>query len=843
MKSRLIESQALHLLFVTAGALMLVISLLQLPIGLFIQYTRPGLPWFPVENVAEGIRIVPVVSVDGEPDARFQANDILIRVNGIQLDSMHFDGERWTRFLTDIHIGDTLRITLLRAGTRSGFSVILDESMNQVRGKGMSLVTLVINNISPVILLMIGYVVLLRRPRQRQSALFFLMLSTYAMYMLSATAVSQHMPWWNALGEWRGLVAEISFMLFLPLLLHFLLVFPEEWFMKERLGRRLLIVYFPYFALAISGFIIQEYSLLRDFRIFATVADAVYVLTPILGLFILRGSRKRSTAPLTLRMIRVVRLGMLAFTFGFILLIMVNHLYVFYDILVPGAIWLRVASLLLITLALPVGFWYALLRYGFLDVHILFKRTTLYAILSTMIVLVFVILFTFLDASIEEFSTIDTLLVSVIVTAVIAIFIGLAKDSLEEMLNRRLFHEEYQRREALRELSRSLLNILEPRTIIQSLADELRRILQLEFVSVVEWGNAGIRRTLGGDTLPDDMISVLGNQPIIINSVEKGIVLNINTLPGGSMLQPLNAFFCVSSENGHRVCVLLGKKSNGRTLSNEELTELQSVAEHAMLGWKNAALSEELREKERIKQDVIIAQHIQTAMLPSRTPESEVFDIAALSLPAREVGGDFYDYLLFSDGRLGLVVGDVSDKGVSAAMIMASTISTLRFAAEVEDSPRTILEAANRRLFRDTYRQMFAAVCFAMLDEHTMEMRFTNAGLPKPLLVRDDEAFLIEWSENGSHYPLGMVQETEYHEESLQLQPGDVLVLYTDGIVESTNATDEEFGIRRLRDTVRANATHSAQDILFQIITESREHHRDADQDDDVTMMVLRVRP
>ncbi|MFA6235341.1 MAG: PP2C family protein-serine/threonine phosphatase [Bacteroidota bacterium] len=842
MKSRLIESRALHVLFVVAGALMLVMALLQLPIGIFIQYTRPGLPWFPVENVAEGIRIVPVVSVQGEPDARFQANDVLARVNEIRLDSMHFDGERWTRFLSDIHVGDTLRITLVRAGAQFSFPIILDESMNQLRGKGLSLATLVINNISPVILLLIGYVVLLRRPRQRQSALFFLTLATYALYMLSATQVSQHMPWWNALGEWRSLVAELTFMLFLPMLLHFLLVFPEEWFMKQRPRLRMLLVYFPYIALTGSGFLIQQYALLDDLRVYATLVDAVYVLTPILGLLILHGSRKRASAPLTLRVIRVVRAGMLAFTVGFILLILLNHLYVFYNILLPGAIGLRVAALLLITLALPVSFWYALLRYGFLDVHILYKRTTLYAILAAVIVLVFIVLFTFLDVAIPEFSTIDTLLVSVIVTAVIAIFIGLAKGSLEEMLNRRIFHEEYQRREQLRGLSRELLNILQSQAIIDTLADELRRILQLEFISVVEWGGAGIRRTLGGDALPDTVLSALGDQPVAFSSLEMGTVLNINTLPGGSALQPLNAFFCINGENGHRVCVLLGKKSSGRTLGNEELAELQTVAEHATLGWKNAALSEDLREQERIKQDVLIAQHIQTAMLPSWTPQSDVFDVAALALPAREVGGDFYDYISFPDGRLGLVVGDVSDKGVSAAMIMASTISTLRYAAEIEDSPRTILEAANRRLYRDTFRQMFAAVCFAVLDERTLEMRFTNAGLPKPLLVRDGEAFLIEWSENGSHYPLGMVQETEYHEESLQLQPDDVLVLYTDGIIEGTNTADEEFGIRRLRDTVRATASKSAQDILFQIITEAQEHHGDVDQYDDVTMMVLRVR-
>lgn len=843
MKSRLIESRPLHVLFVVMGALLLLMALLQLPIGIFVQYTRPGLPWFPVENVAQGIRIVPVVSVDGEPDPRFRASDIITRINDLRLDSAHFDSGEWTRLMSDIHIGDTLQVTLLRAGEIQSFPVLLNASMNEIRGRNMSLATLVINNVSPVILMLIGYVVLLRRPRQRQAALFFLTLAIYAVYMLSATAVSQYMPWWKLVGDWRDLVAEVTFMLFLPMLLHFLIVFPEEWFMKQRPRLRLLLVYLPFASLMALGMLLTQEHMVDDIRPYAIVIDGAYVFAPLLGLMLLAGSRRRAMAPLTHRVLRVVRAGMWAFAIGFILLVVLNHMYVYYDTLLPFAVELRLVSLLTVTLALPVSFWYALLIYGFLDVHILFKRTTLYALLSGLVVLTFVLLFSFLDAAIDEFTTIDTLLVSVIVTAVIAIFIGLGKDTVEDFLDRRFFQEEYQRRERLRQLSRDLLNMLERDAIVRELAERLPDILQLGFISVIEWGGAGVRRTLAGEVLPDGTVETLQQQPGLFTSVEKGTVLNINAIPGGGALPGLNAFFCISAEDGMRVCVLIGKKSSGRTLGTEELAELGRVAEHASLGWKNATLAEALQEKERIKQDVLIAQHIQTAMLPAGTPDHPRFDLAALTLSAREVGGDFYDYVEFGGGRLGLVVGDVSDKGVSAAMIMASAISTLRFAAETCDTPRAILEAANRRLYRDTFRQMFAAVCFAMLDERTLEMRFTNAGLPKPLLVRNGEAFLIEWSENGSHYPLGMVEETVYHEESLQLQAGDVLVLYTDGIIEGTGGNGEEFGIRRLRDTVTATATQAAQDILFQIITEAQRHHGGADQGDDVTLMVLRVMP
>ncbi|MBR9977368.1 MAG: serine/threonine-protein phosphatase [Bacteroidetes bacterium] len=841
MNTRLIESRTLHFFFVVTGALLLLLALVQLPVGIFIEYTRPGLPWYAVEPVAEGIRIVPVVSVEGEPDRRFRAGDVLVRINDMRLDSAHFDTQRWTRFLTNLHIGDTLAVVLARAGEETGVTVILGTSVSQIRGRVYSLASVVVNGISPVIMLLIGYIVLLRRPRQRQAVLFYLTLASFALYMLSATAASQHMPWWQLLGSWRTVLADITFMFFLPLLLHFLLVFPEEWFMKDRPRQRLALIYLP-FILLVPVTIPFAVNIFGKSNLFTAGIDFLYMISPVIGLLILQGSRRRATAPLNLRVIRVVWTGMLAFSIGFILLILINHLYVVHNYLIPGAVAMRLAALLLVALALPLSFGYALLRYGFLDIHILFKRTTLYLLVSSGIFLVFLVLFLFLDAVIDEFTKIDALLVATIVTFVVATFAGLARGKVEEAFNRRFFREEYLRRNALRDLSRELLHILDQGVIARTLAEKLRAILELNFVSVVGWDGVDMWNVVAGEKPDDNMLAALRSRPGLFSSVEKGAVLNVNTIPGGGELQELNAFFCISAENGYRVCVLLGRKVGGSALGNEDLAELQGVAEHATLGWKNATLSGELREQERIKQDMLIAQHIQSAMLPSALPEHPVFDIASLTLPASEVGGDFYDFIPFPDGTLGLVVGDVSDKGVSAAMIMASTVSIVRFAAEIEYTPKRILELSNRRLYRDTDSQMFAAVCFALLNERTLEMRFTNAGLPKPLLIRNDEAFLIEWSDNGTHFPLGMVGETDYHEECLQLQKEDVLVLYTDGITERTNDEDEEFGIHGLRDTVRAAAKLPAQDILFRIINKAQQHGRGRDQYDDVTMIVLRVR-
>jgi sigma-B regulation protein RsbU (phosphoserine phosphatase) len=842
MKGRFIESRFVHLILVVAGGLLLLVALVQLPAGMVVQYTQPSLPWFPVEYMPEGMRIVPVVSREGEPDPQFESSDIITRINDMHLDSAHLDAAALQEMIAGFRIGDTVRVRLLRAGETKRLSVVLGESMDTVKGRELSILSLVINNISPLFIILIGYVVLIRRPRRRESVLFFSTLFCYAWYLLSSVQVSMYMPWWAALGELRGITAEITFMLFLPLLLHFLMVFPDEWFMRRRRGVRLLLLYTPYVLLTAIGYVLLNVMSLQVGEEFSIVANIVYAASPLLGLVILRASYRRARAPRTKSLLRVVSFGMTAFTFGFLALIVIQLLYLFYDILVPAALEVRIVSLLLITLMLPLTFGYALLRYGFLDIQIIFRRTTLYAILSMFVVLSFVVLHALLQSMFSSFSNADALLVSVVVTGVLAIFLSLGKPSIEKMLDRTLFRDEWERREKLLQLSRSLLNMLEREQLLDSLTQTLPEILDVTAASVISLDEQGNSRLLAGTSIPDDVIQRLMLQKNLFPRLAEAEIIDVNTFPEAAAMHGLNALIGIASHDREHICLMLGEKANGRKLGAEEFTELRSLAEHATLGWKNASLSEELREKERFRHEVKIAQHIQEAMLPSQTPVSDRFDIAAYSVSARDVGGDFFDFLRFSGHRLGLVVGDVSDKGISAAMVMASTISTLRYAAENEDEPRSILEAANRRIYRDTSSSMFVAVCIALLDEEAMTMSFTNAGLPMPLLLRDEAVYQIAWSDPEGHLALGVLPDTRYHQDTLELRRGDVIVLYSDGLEEILDNGDAGHGLTMLKRYVLEASDATADETLRRIISAILPDDKQGCIDDDMTILVCRVR-
>jgi serine phosphatase RsbU (regulator of sigma subunit) len=377
--------------------------------------------------------------------------------------------------------------------------------------------------------------------------------------------------------------------------------------------------------------------------------------------------------------------------------------------------------------------------------------------------------------------------------------------------------------------------------VLSALTDELRSILHIRSITVVTLhGTRGDSAILAGDDIPSGQLQSLAAQPGLLERLEHQDVVVLGALAGVSPEWQTSTVFPIAQSDGELVTVVFGERESGKPLSTDELSVLDSVARHTALGWKNAAVTEEMRAQERLKKEIEIAHSIQAAMLPSRMPDLPGYDVAAESHPAREMGGDFFDFLPTAQDRFAVILGDVSDKGVSAAMVMASSVSSLRFAAEQEREPREALAVANHRLFLDTQRHMFVAALFGVLDVGTGEFVFTNAGLPKPLLHRGGEGYLIDWSENGLHVPLGMRNSIEFHQQSLTLEHGDILVLYTDGVIESRNAQDEEFDVKRLRDVVRRLADASAGEILDGIRAEVAAFSGKVEPFDDITIIVLK---
>ncbi|HSQ94040.1 MAG TPA: SpoIIE family protein phosphatase, partial [Methanoregula sp.] len=270
-----------------------------------------------------------------------------------------------------------------------------------------------------------------------------------------------------------------------------------------------------------------------------------------------------------------------------------------------------------------------------------------------------------------------------------------------------------------------------------------------------------------------------------------------------------------------------------RSVNTAEFAQLESGI-NTMIK-KIMAYTEEL---ERKKAELQVAADIQKAFLPKDIPRPAGFDIAAASVPAREVGGDFYDVFSEGEGRTALVIADVAGKGVPASLFMALSRTAVRIVSRWEKTAKSVLDGSNTIFIKDSGSTSFVTVFYAILDERSRRLTYVNAGHNPPLLLRNDGA-LLELEPTGP--VIGLVDDPQYEERSVSLNRGDLLVLYTDGVTEAINSREEMFSEERLRALISEQRGLPAAELVAAIQQAVALFSGDAPQFDDITIMVLRV--
>src|SRR5215208_514830 len=251
-------------------------------------------------------------------------------------------------------------------------------------------------------------------------------------------------------------------------------------------------------------------------------------------------------------------------------------------------------------------------------------------------------------------------------------------------------------------------------------------------------------------------------------------------------------------------------------------------------------LEQEIRERERVEQELRVARSIQQASLPEEVPQLEGWQITPYYQPAREVGGDFYDFHLLSDGRLGVVVGDATGKGVPAALVMSTTCGMLQLAARALDStsPGEVLAQVNETLFARIPSNMFVTCFYAILDPNSGRFTYANAGHDLPYLWHGGEAEELR----ARGMPLGLMPGMSYEEKEIVLEPRDNVLIYSDGLVEAHDPKGEMVGFPRLRALVAEQGEEGSLgdfclEKLYSFVGEGWE------QEDDITLLTLRRSP
>jgi serine phosphatase RsbU (regulator of sigma subunit) len=706
---------------------------------------------------------------------------------------------------------------------------------------------------------LIGFFVFWRVPEERSARIFFLLCVLFLLFFVCRLRPASY--WW--IDVFVQNTGTISLFLLPAVFLHFFLIFPrpkrlgfakpDEWteeppprwkvrlqdFLSASPGLFYLIYAIPPFVFlydvarqvrgvkvaVLSGAPLSSWILLGDYLVLGLAALAHSAFT-------LEDSRERRQA-------FHVFVGTILGTGPFLLLgIVLPSAFAIDDFVFYG-----IVPMILI----PLTFAYAIVRFQVLNVRVIVRRTFLYAAITAVLFGFYALaiwaanqLFASSRLSSSPLFTFGFFLV------VIPLF-EFVRRKLQTPLDKLFFREKFDYQSALLEMSEAITGELDLGRIADYLTASVAATMRLQKASIwlrdaQGWlerrgrrddrlsPGAAVRRVLrseGRPSGPDELALTVADP----ESEEFRARL---AAEGFKLLVPL-----VYRERLMGV-LALQEKLSGERFDREDRSFLSTLGNQAALAIETALLHDEMTRQAEFRRDLEIARDIQASLLPRKLPEIRGFSFFGGSLPAKVVGGDFYDFIPLSDRRLGFVIGDVSGKSVPASLLMVASKEIIYSRAFTTEDPGLLFQESNRRIY-SIKRRMFVSLGYFLLDGDAMSLRYAIGGQPLPILVRsgDGGPCLLEPPEN--RLPLGAFREVPYDTRELFLKRGDLIFFYTDGFTEAMDGRMNPYGEERLMEAVSRRREQPLEELAQGLLADIRSHVDGAEQYDDMTFMLLRV--
>lgn len=462
--------------------------------------------------------------------------------------------------------------------------------------------------------------------------------------------------------------------------------------------------------------------------------------------------------------------------------------------------------------AIPVAFAYAIIRFQLLDVRVVVRRSLLYTLTTASVTAIYALTLTAANAVARHQGLVQSRYFPLLFALLVVALFDPLRRRIQGPVDRFFFRDMVDARKALEELSEALTREFSVSRLEDWLTRRLSEIMRLAWVVLyrLEDKRLSASRTVG--SLPAE---AEGSQVLVRELRERGEPVRLAQLEGLSLLESGTAsFLAAARETGARLFVplvasgelyaflVVGPKLSEEDLSREELQLLRTVANQGAVGFENARFLAEHTRQMELEKELDIARQVQFSLIPERIVAPEPWRVAARCVPAYQVGGDFYDVLPNPRGECqALVLGDVAGKSVAGAMLMVAAREALRAEALTATDPSRLLAEVNRRLYRRERRMVLALAYLLLCPEG--ELRYCLAGQPPPL-VRRHRGGVEELPMPAFRLPLGALAEAQWDEVRVQLEPGDLVVLYSDGLSDAQGSDGEPLGEDRLREVIAA---------------------------------------
>lgn len=637
-------------------------------------------------------------------------------------------------------------------------------------------------------------------------------------------------------------------------LFHLFSIFPDK---KQILLRHPLLEYAIYIPTALIAAAYLLFLFTYRTEVFAGWIPHPQFITPInrlfylvcalaLVAFLVHSVIKASDATARAR----ARMILFGICIAFIPTVLVHGVVMFFKLAIPWNL------MVFISFFFPASIAYSIVRHNLFDADEIIKRTVGYFVVTAVVVGAYVLLTVSFNMFMGQYQVAQSQAFPVVFTIGMIMVFNPLRNRVQSIVDRLFFRKEYDYGAVVDKISGAVTSLLDLRGILKRLAQTFTEDMFINTSSVMLLAPAGnayqVYLAEGEKRGEVERVAFNRGEPLleILEQVKREITKydlledprykavceecekNFDALHASLMMPLVFQGKVIGSIN-------LGEKKSGKAYNRQDVDLLRTIANQGAVAIENARLFQENLEKQRMEEELNIARDLQMSMLPTACPEITGFEIAASSMPAREVGGDFYDFIEMGGDKAGLVIGDVTGKSVSGALVMSASRSVFRMLSEEALTVGDIMVRANRRIKKDIKTGMFVALLYAVLDARGRSVGLCSAGQTQPIhfSAETGEAVLIETE--GDNFPLGILDGPEYRETRLKLSPGDSVVFYTDGIVETMNAKDEMFGFDRLLQVVRKAGFMSADSLHKEILDSIKEFAGDAPQHDDLTVIVV----
>lgn len=522
----------------------------------------------------------------------------------------------------------------------------------------------------------------------------------------------------------------------------------------------------------------------------------------------------------------------------------------------PFAIYLQpfLLSPTLFLLVVPFMFGYAIIRFRLMDMDFIVKRSLIYGMVTaTMAALYLLIIFGLGSLLANVVGSEDSRTTNLVALIVIAFAFDPMKRRMQEWIDKFFYQERYNYQKALLEFTQELPRFTRLDQILESIVHRIASTMHIEKVAVIlcddkegcsvigqniDEGCCQFKPEYDGllqllrNTKSSQSFALLAEEPdnYSISAGDKqkliqaGVVLSVPMVLQDILIGMIN----------------VGPKMSGKVYSNEDIELLSTVAAQAAIAIENSRLHKSELEKEKFEEELSLARRIQQGLLPKENPLIPGLDVAGVSIPASTVGGDYFDFIQIDANRLLVVIADVSGKGMSAALYMSKVQGMVQLAAHMYRTPKEMLKNVNRRIFEGIERRSFITMILALFDVKKKKVRICRAGHNKALIGLNGKLKFLEGGGIGLGLERGPLFDNELEEVVLPLKPQSIFFFYTDGLTEAMNRQGKEFGEETVSKIVKEKRSLGAEQLQKVVITAAEEFQGDAEQHDDVTVVVVK---